>query len=406
MTGSSRSATYNGIPLGGSGGSGVVFALAGAASVAVEFSTDEGWSVRVSGRDIVASGPSRSTYADALAAGLAAVQKALDVFSVRGKADLLTVDTENHHIVGWEDSGTNVLRLVATNVVHADFGTPSLTVTNAAGDMQPSPPEVETWHQSMRFYRQAQLADDLFDSLRSLWLAAENLLDALRPQTAGEGEGQWLRAALKAAEAHVDLVRYLPDGSHKAPHNHAYEYFYDQLRVSIFHAKGSRSPRLPHEVDAMADLAQRHERLTRFYIDLLGEVTGVRRPTGVMTYAGFDLMTAGWDNDPQVHITDDSAPFSEEDTVPNPAGGRVVTATSVRDHELERPGLKTLLARVSTSKLQKVEAIRKVVLSLGGALVACATVDGELLLGGVDRFEMQNGLRLKNMGTPRSFTGI
>jgi hypothetical protein len=76
----------------------------------------------------------------------------------------------------------------------------------------------------------------------------------LRP--ARESEGQWLRAALKAAEAHVDFTRYLPDGSRKAPHNHAYEYFYEQLRVSIFHAKGSRSPRLPHEVDGMADLAE------------------------------------------------------------------------------------------------------------------------------------------------------
>jgi hypothetical protein len=156
----------------------------------------------------------------------------------------------------------------------------------------------------------------------------------------------------------------------------------------------------------MADLAERHERLTRFYIDLLGEMTGVRRPSGVMTHAGFELMTPGFENDPQVHITDDATPCNEEDAMPNPAGGRVVTVSSARHRELERPGLKTLRAGIPASDLRDLEAIRKVVLSLGGDPAACVSIEGELLVDGVDRFEMQNSLRLKNMDTPRSFTGI
>src|SRR4051812_31488792 len=117
MNASSTSATYNGIPISAPGRSGGVFALAGTAPADVKFRTDEGWSVQVAGQDVVASGQSLPSYAHALVGALAAVQKALDVFSVRGTADLLTVDTENQHIVGWDDSTGSVLRLVWTKVL-------------------------------------------------------------------------------------------------------------------------------------------------------------------------------------------------------------------------------------------------------------------------------------------------
>lgn len=156
----------------------------------------------------------------------------------------------------------------------------------------------------------------------------------------------------------------------------------------------------------MADLAQRHERLTRLYLDLLGEMTGVRRPGGVMTYAGFEAFTAGWEDNPQIAVTDDPAPFDHEDTRPNPTGGKVVTVPAARARTLDRPGLKTLLARLDSHALRDLAAIRRVVLLLGGSLAACAVLDGELQLGNAAQFEARFGLRLNNKGTPRSFVGM
>jgi hypothetical protein len=73
---------------------------------------------------------------------------------------------------------------------------------------------------------------------------------------------------------------------------------------------------------------------------------------------------------------------------------------------LDRPGLKTLLARLDSHTLRDLAAIRRVVLLLGGSLAACAVLDGDLRLGDVDHFETRFGLRLNNKGTPRSFVGI
>lgn len=400
-------AIFDGAPVGGVSLAGAVFAVASSAGAGATVQVEDGWSASFTASpNIVVSGPAPDGYGSALAAGLRAAQQALDVLSTRGRADLVTVDTANEHIVAWQDAGRSAVRFVCTNFFNADVGVPTIVVRDAAGDVKPTPAPIESWHQSMRYYRQAQLSDDLFDSLRSLWLAVENLLDSLTPWTPGKREGAWLKDALTAAEAHIDFARYLPADSPKTAVNHAYEYFYDQLRVTIFHAKGSRGPRLPHEVDGMADLAQRHERLTRLYLDLLGEMTGVRRPSGVMTHGGFEAFTGGWEDNPQIAVTDDPAPFNRKDTSPNPTGGKVITVPAARVRTLDRPGLKTLLARLDSHALRDLAAIRRVVLVLGGSLAACAVLDGELQLGNADHFEARFGLRLNNKGTPRSFVGI
>jgi len=397
--------TIDGMPLGESG---AVFRLAAVSPVTARYDRDDGWSAEVREDSLLVSvsGTPCHSYADAIRAGLEVAQEGLDIFSARGRADLTTVETENDHLALWAEEGVKVLRVVSTALLRAGFGAGEVQVRDATGAVKPSPRPVESWHQSMRYYRQAQLSEDLFDSLRSLWLAVENLLDSVDQWQTGEREGPWLKRSLASAGAKVDLTRYLPAGSPKAPHNQAFEYFYDELRTSIFHAKGSRDPQLPHGVEGMSDLVERHERLTRFYLDLLGEVTGVRRASGSMTHTGFELMTPGWEHDPCVQVTDDSSPFDPAHKVTNPSGGSVVEARAARERALERPGLKVLLAQIPGSELRRLEAVRRVGLTLGGSLASSTTIDGDLQAGDVDRFEAQLGLRLKNVGLPRSFAAL
>jgi len=403
----SSPATFDGTAIGGAGLAGAVFAVASSAGAGAMVQVEDGWFAKITASpNIVVSGPAPDGYDSALAAGLRAAQQALDVLSARGRADLVTVDTANEHIVVWQNAGRSAVRIVCTNFFNADVGVPTIVVRDAAGEIQPTPAPIESWHQSMRYYRQAQLSDDLFDSVRSLWLAVENLLDSLTPWTASRPEGDWLKDALTAAQAHIDLVNYLPVGSPKKDVNHAYEYFYDQLRVMIFHAKGSRGSRLPHEVDGMADLAQRHERLTRLYLDLLGEMTGVRRPGGVMTHGGFEAFTAGWKDNPQIAVTDDPAPFAREDTRPNPTGGKVVTVPAACDRTLDRPGLKTLLARLDSHALRDLAgdpsrgAVARRFARCERRPRRRSTVRGRRSLRGSIRSATQH------KGTPRSFVGI
>jgi hypothetical protein len=408
MATTTSTSTIDGIPLGGPGTAGAAFRLTTPSPVDAEFDRGDGWTARVAeGSAVVAvEGSGCDNYTQAVTSAIDVAHQALDLFSARGRADLTTDNTENFHIALWNESGASVLRVVAITLLRASVGSVEVVVRNAAGAIVPQPAPVEVWHQSMRFYRLSQLSEDLFDSLRSLWLAVENLLDSVEPQAPGEREGQWLKRALQAAGAMVNLNRYLPAGSAKQPHNQAYEYFYDQLRVSIFHAKGSRGPQLPQDVTGMADLAERHERLTRFYLDLLDEVTKVRRASGGMTYDGFDLTTPEFEPGSEVHVTDDPAPCEKTDTSVSPNGHSVVIATAARERSLERRGLKLLLAQFAGADVEALDAVRRLGHVFDGTLLTCATVDADLRVRSVDRFEVQVGLRLKNLGLPRAFVAL
>jgi hypothetical protein len=80
----------------------------------------------------------------------------------------------------------------------------------------------------MRYYRQSQRSDDVFDSFRRLWLAVENLLDSIEPYVLGrDNEKRWLKRALGNAEKRIGLHRYLPSGLTGSPVDQAYRYFYD-----------------------------------------------------------------------------------------------------------------------------------------------------------------------------------
>jgi hypothetical protein len=258
----------------------------------------------------------------------------------------------------------------------------------------------------MRFYRQSQLSEDLFDSIRSLWLATENLLDSIEQQRPGESEQTWLKRALDEAARKVDLSRYLPDGSPKSPRNQAYEYFYDQLRVSIFHAKGSRGPQLPHDVAGAEDLAERHERLTRLYLDLVASETGVRRLGGAMTYGGFDAVSRRFGIGGEVQVSDDATPLGETDVDAPLTVGNVISAPAAQAPSLDRPGLRAILATFDGNAARSLTALRRIAMTLQGRVLVYDRVNGELVAPGVDRLEVQLGLRLRNVGLPRSFAAI
>lgn len=408
MATTTNASTVDGIPLGGLGAAGAAFRLTKPSPVDAEFDRGDGWIARVveGSAVVVAQGHGCDEYTTAVTSAVEVAHQALDLFSARGRADLTTDSTENFHVACWDESGISVLRVVAITLLRANVGAAEVVVRNAAGAILPQPTPGDVWHQSMRFYRLSQLSEDLFDSLRNVWLALENLLDSVEPQASGESESQWLKRALQAASAIVDLSRYLPTGSAKQPHNQAYQYFYDQLRVSIFHAKGSRGPQLPQDVTGMSDLAERHERLTRLYLDLLDEVTKVRRASGGMTYAGFDLSTPWFDSGSEVCVTDDPAPCEKTDTSISPNRGSVLIATAARECALERRGLKLLLAKFAGADVEAIRAVRRIGHISDGTLKTCETVDVELQVRNVDRFEVQVGLRLKNIGLPRAFVAL
>jgi hypothetical protein len=210
---------------------------------------------------------------------------------------------------------------------------------------------------------------------------------------------------LKTALGTIGSAPTTPPSTHgtpPAPHNAAYKYFYDDLRTHLFHAKASRQPTLPLTV-GVVELTERHERLTRFYLDVLRARTGVFRPAGVMTFAGFDQATAFLDHDARLLMSDDPTPFDAADHAAAPGGGQVVGAEATRQASLETPGRKVLAAAVPGNEADQLEQVRRLVLEHEGQAGFVHVLPGAIRARGLERVELQVDVALRNADQPKSF---
>jgi len=175
------------------------------------------------------------------------VHKGLDLFSIRGVADLAIVDAHDEHIVWWSDQQGATLRPSATVMMNVRTGTRRIEVRDQFGNVVPQlPPPALPWHESFRYFRHSQITDDLFDAFRNMYLALEALLSTIAPMRLkpngrpGEGEGDWFRRALTEANKHIQLATYAPAALSSDPVGEIYNDLYVGHRTAIFHAKSGR----------------------------------------------------------------------------------------------------------------------------------------------------------------------
>jgi len=328
-------------------------------------------------------------------------QECLDALSANGVADLATVATEDEYCLVWTDDGVGRLRYCVTSILEPE------TVIAALPIPVPHPPrpaEVSGWHPSLRYYRRSQVSEDLADSLRNLWLAVENLLDASWPQGVGESEHRWVKRALGEAEAVVDLQPHVPVGSQKSALNAALDYYYVALRHPVFHAKESRGRAVPFDVPSHGEMTEKHERLTQLYLALLRALTGLHRPAFGVYPSVVNEIDFGFDHDVLAHVTDDPSPLDPAVDRPSPRGRPVITGTAPRTRSLEQRGRQIVLATIRSRDLVALDAVRRVTFTSTGEVMCCATVERELRPNEVGWFEVQMALRLQNTYMPRSFS--
>jgi hypothetical protein len=391
----------------GSGGDlgGAVFTLAAPAGADAEFTTAGGEDVSIAehSKGVLVTGVEAADPAAAWRKGLVAAQQGLDLFSARGIVDLQLSEPQFEHLLVYGEAGSQVLRVVGVSTLNITIPPVKVKVTDAGGNPVPQPAPISVWHESMRYYRQAELSDDLFDSLRNLWLAFENLLDSFEPQRAGEREKAWLKRALGLVDGAFGLAQFLPPGSSGNLVDAAYAYFYDEVRTHLFHAKASRRPLLPREQSGTNLLVDRHRHLTDLYLRLLEHVTGVRRLSGAMMKAGFDLMMQGLESAPVVLLTDDDAPGDPDAGVINPNGGVLLEAAAVREPALESPFERVFLARFGSAEVAGLQRLRRLAFKADGTMFTAHVIEGELEISGVGALEAQMGMRLRNASLPKAF---
>jgi hypothetical protein len=215
--------SYANIPLGEPGSDGMAgagFELHEPARES-ETVTVGGWEAEVVGgqRIVVARGESESSYDDALTAGLLHAQKGLDLMSLRGGNNLMIKAFDDEHLVWWSDADGTTVRVVSLAPVSIDVPPVTVTTTDATEDVVAQQQQSLVWHESFRYFRLSQTTDDLLDAYRNAYLALECVLSSIAPQLTNsasrvaEGEGDWFKRALAAADRIVPLAAFVPGGT-------------------------------------------------------------------------------------------------------------------------------------------------------------------------------------------------
>jgi len=398
--------TLDGVPLFdlAAPASGGAFRISGTAHESLAADVPGGWAVSVAagGRYVVARKHAPvGGYEQARDEGLQAAQQGLDLFCIGRAADLAVRDADAEHLAWWPEPCGQVLRLTDRVTICPDLSV-TATVTDPAGNVQAAPPRpAAVWHECLRYFRLAQVTDDLFDAYRNLFLALEAVLDRVAPQAVGptgkpaEREGDWLRRALGEADKLVGLGRFAPAGS-ADPAGDLFDELYVRSRTALFHAKTSRASLLPHSPGGGRDgVAAAVARLSGLVMALCRAALGTSSATGGFTQAGFAAMADRLIGRLRLHVTDDPA-ATPDAAVANPSGGVVVALATRPAPELDGVLLRTALGAATGEDLAGLGRIAAIVATLDGRNVAVGPVVGELVLGGVARLEVQLGLGLRN----------
>jgi hypothetical protein len=357
--------------------------------------------VRAGSRLLVTRGPAESSYEAARDASLDSANKALDFLSARGVGDHWIRNADQEHLVWWHDGSASVVRALSVPTLTVAVG--PVTVTGGA-PVTPPPPQ---WHESLRYFRLSQTADDLFEAYRNLYLALESVLDTLAPQKLdakgrpAEGEGQWFKRALTHADSLVNLARFAPPGV-ADPTENLWGELYRDRRSALFHAKSSRIYMLPHNSKTRHEVAESLKRLTGLYQALAEHVTHLRRSSSGI-FAGFwRLQTDGIVDRLRIVATDDPAPFSADEEAINPSGGQLVPLKTATAPEYDRPFERAFLGWVNGQELQLLDRITRICSVIDHDPHSAGIPEGVLRLPRVDRFEVLLKLRAQNANQTKS----
>lgn len=123
-----------------------------------------------------------STAAAAVAVAYEAAQKGLDLLCIMGKADMSIRDAMNESLVWWREGEVQVLRAIGVARLGVDIMA-NIEVRDEFGNSKPLPPiPSPEYNRCLRYFRLAQVTDDLFDAYRNLWLCFELLLSSQYPK--------------------------------------------------------------------------------------------------------------------------------------------------------------------------------------------------------------------------------
>jgi len=184
-------------------------------------------------------------------------QKCLDIIAVHGiQYQEIKIPLENYFF--WTKKSDKYL----VEIVH-DFTMPGINI-EMQGDLVIDNPLI---HESYRYFRFAQLSDDLFESFRNLWLCFESYITYKFPRNEKEKELDWYTRALQEFSK-----------THEQDEN-KYDRILNSLykfgRCSLFHSKENQDKILPNDYSSYGKIRGFNCELSEIMKSLYSEFNGI-----------------------------------------------------------------------------------------------------------------------------------
>ncbi len=170
------------------------------------------------------------------------LQKALDYLSLRGIQNS-SVRVPIGHYLYWQLTNDGYSIKLTERAISR--------VRATSGDI--SNLEVDKFHEGFRFFRFAQIAHDLFDAYRNLWLSFESLITTHTPRKSNnngknESEESWYCRAVTELSKKCQSKE-LNDLLKNKPSTMLMRGLYKDIRCSLFHSKHGKKTLIPHEIE-------------------------------------------------------------------------------------------------------------------------------------------------------------
>jgi hypothetical protein len=384
--------------------SGAAFTLVspakGNALLALDNATIE---VRKGQPNVVVRFTSRGESATAFVQGHKFAQRGLDLMSVLGKQDALIQDAEDEHILWWTDADGLVVRLVSTTTLELAFGPMRAEVRDKDGKLIPQETVQPRHHVAFRYFRLAQVTDDLFDAFRNMYLAFEALLSTQYPMTKGEREIDWLRRALSAGRASLPLgsLRISPEAD---PVEYILDAVYKDTRLPLFHAKEGREYFPPQDSPTDREVVSRALGvLTHIVIGMASSWYDARRQGGGFFFSLIYNSVKSMLTNASVCFSNHDGPYDpNESDLSHPRFEKAVKATCQLSTELGRGREPAIFASVRETDVSSLNPLRRIEVLTPQHPVIAHILEAELECSGTMRLEALIHVRAMNMNQPKS----
>ncbi|HEX6438787.1 MAG TPA: hypothetical protein VF182_16740 [Candidatus Binatia bacterium] len=341
--------------------------------------------------------------ATAFAHGHQFAQQGLDLMSVLGRQDALIQDAEDEHALWWTEADGLVVRLVSTTILELAVGSMTAVVHDKEGNVIPQATPQPRHHIGFRYYRLAQVTDDLFDAFRNMYLAFEALLSTQYPIAKGEREIDWLRRALSAGSATLPLgsLRISPEAD---PVEYILDAVYKDTRLPLFHAKEGREYFPPQDSPTDREVVSRALGvLTHIVIGIANSWYDARRQGGGFFFSWIYNNVKSMLTNASVCFSNHDGPYDpNESDLSHPRFEKAVKAACKLSAQLGRGREPAIFASVRGTDVSSLNRLRRIEVVTPQHPVIAHILEAELECSGTMRLEALIHVRAMNLNQPKS----